>query len=439
MECGFASRVITPPVGTMLHGFGNRDHGATGALDDQMVSCAAFSCGDQAALLVTADILSFSRGEVPRIKREISHAIPVPPDGIMLAASHTHSGPAVSDLQGMGEIDREYGSSLRQAIVATASAAFHHRVPARLAVTTRAVPGIGAVREGPAAGSDAPNDTLTILQILHAETDALIGLIYTYGCHPVTLGNQNYQLSAEYPGVVRRIVRDRTGIEPFFLLGAAGDVNPSGMVRGAADSGGEGEMRRIGESLAGAVLSMITHESPGVSPVAAPVDRIRAACTHVPLPTVSLTRRELRESDRETTDAVPSSGKFRAMRARWTARLAAMLDAGECPDHVDVPVQVFRIGDAVLIGVGAELFSQVGSDIVAEIRRLTGPKPVVLATCVNGCTGYVCSHEAYESAPYGARWSAYWYDHPPLSPDADRALVTGIASVVAALWQEDPV
>jgi hypothetical protein len=126
------------------------------------------------------------------------------------------------------------------------------------------------------------------------------------------------------------------------------------------------------------------------------------------------------------------------MRARWTARLEALLDAGAYPDHVDVPVQAFLIGDAVLIGVGAELFSGVGTDVEREIRRLIGPRPVIVATCVNGCTGYVCSHAAYGSAQYGARSSAYWYDHPPLAPDADRALVNGIASAVATLVQEAP-
>ena len=433
MEYGCASRVITPPAGTLLHGFGNRDHAATGALDDVVVSCAVFSHADRTVVLVAADVVSFSRAEVTRIKREISHTVSLPADHIMLAASHTHSGPAVSDLQGMGEIDHAYCAALRQTIVETASAAVRHRAPARLTVTERSVPGIGTIREGPKAGSVAPNDTLAVLKVLHAETDALIGLMFTYACHPVTLGNQNYRFSAEYPGVVRRIVGDRTGIEPLFLLGAAGDINPSGLVHRKADSGGEAEMRRIGELLAEAVMSMIADDTPDAARRAVPVDRVRAACTRVPLPTIPLTRRELNASDRET-----ESEKSRAMRLRWTGRLAAMLDGGEYPDSVDVPVQVFRIGDAVLIGVGAELFSEVGTEIGNEIERLIGPGPVFLATCVNGCTGYVCSHAAYERAHYGARWSAYWYDHPPLAPNADRTLLSGIASVVATLAQEDP-
>ena len=48
-------------------------------------------------------------------------------------------------------------------------------------------------------------------------------------CHPVfsTAGKLHYTISANYPGVARKLVEKRTGtVNSLFLQGTAGDINP---------------------------------------------------------------------------------------------------------------------------------------------------------------------------------------------------------------------
>ena len=53
------------------------------------------------------------------------------------------------------------------------------------------------------------------------------GLIYSYACHPTTLGPDNYYISADYPGIVRRILEEwHPGLVPVFLQGCGADIKP---------------------------------------------------------------------------------------------------------------------------------------------------------------------------------------------------------------------
>jgi neutral ceramidase len=69
--------------------------------------------------------------------------------------------------------------------------------------------------------------TVTILRIDTAKGDPLAILI-NYACHPVVLGSDNPQYSADFPGITNRVVEKSLGgkVESFFVQGAPGDINP---------------------------------------------------------------------------------------------------------------------------------------------------------------------------------------------------------------------
>jgi hypothetical protein len=74
----------------------------------------------------------------------------------------------------------------------------------------------------------APVDpTVTVLRIDRADGTPL-AVLTNYACHPVVFGADNLRYSADYPGVMNRVVEESLGggVESFFLQGAPGDINP---------------------------------------------------------------------------------------------------------------------------------------------------------------------------------------------------------------------
>jgi hypothetical protein len=74
----------------------------------------------------------------------------------------------------------------------------------------------------------APVDpTVTVLRIDRADGMPL-AVLTNYACHPVVFGADNLRYSADFPGVMNRVVERELGghAQSFFLQGAPGDINP---------------------------------------------------------------------------------------------------------------------------------------------------------------------------------------------------------------------
>ncbi len=74
----------------------------------------------------------------------------------------------------------------------------------------------------------APVDpTVTVLRIDRTDGSP-IAILTNYACHPVVFGSDNLRYSADYPGVMNRVVEEKFGARTlsFFLQGAPGDINP---------------------------------------------------------------------------------------------------------------------------------------------------------------------------------------------------------------------
>jgi len=85
------------------------------------------------------------------------------------------------------------------------------------------------------------------------ENQKVRAVIVNYACHPVVLGPRNRQISADYPGVMRRIVESELGEQCMciFIQGGGGDINPLIMARGESREKDFDDVQKLGELLAG--------------------------------------------------------------------------------------------------------------------------------------------------------------------------------------------
>ena len=214
IQAGVACIDITPPTGLAMSGFAARTEGATGAHD--RLSVRAVVVNDTA--LVVADVLGLHEDMCRRVRRRCC----LPDAHVVLAALHTHGGPASMVGRAGGRTDAAFLARLERACVEAIDRAAASLCPARLLAGMGADPDVARNRRHPGGLVDRS------LPVVRIETLAgqPLAIVLSYACHPVVLGADNRLWTADYPHAVRAdIERQYPGAVALFLAGCPGDAN----------------------------------------------------------------------------------------------------------------------------------------------------------------------------------------------------------------------
>jgi hypothetical protein len=197
----------------------------------------------QTAAFITFDLMYVGAYLRDRIIAALSPRIPS--DLIFLASSHTHFGPPTEDsLPILGAVTPEYRDFVaRRVIDLTLRLLDGPFVPVSLEyleghaaqTVNRRSRAFGIARQFPFIGShmrikpnpSGPRDDVIRLIRLRGSDGRDVAVSWSYACHPVGYPNLN-ELSAEYPGLVRNMLRAAAGNLPVvFWQGFSGNVSPS--------------------------------------------------------------------------------------------------------------------------------------------------------------------------------------------------------------------
>jgi len=244
-KAGVAQVDITPPSGLPMYGYFERikNHQvASGTLDPLYARVLVMETGDKRAALVTLDLgRTFSEPWLDRLRSATQKNSRI--DYLIVTASHTHSGPNILD-EHPDDRTSEWQNVAFDKILRAVQQATGRLVPARIGVGYG--PGYGQVYIGynrrqlrsdgsvsmlwsnPSQIPTEPVDpVVTVVRVDDAAGEPLAILI-NYACHPVVLGGDNLQYSADYVGVALKTITRAFGNKTvgFFLQGADGDINP---------------------------------------------------------------------------------------------------------------------------------------------------------------------------------------------------------------------
>lgn len=232
---GSADVIITPPVGTALEGYGERVSGATGVHDDLHARALVLDDGRTRAAIVSCDLVGVDRRLVARVREIAAAATGIPAAQIMVAATHTHAGPA-----GLRpDLDAPLTETMARLIAGAIIAAGERKRPAVLKAGRGSVDSVSQNRRDPAGPMD---DALRVLLFDSPDPhDGAVASVVHFACHATVLFQTNLEISADYPGYAVETVRGIVGgPPPLFLNGACGDVNPAWIEQA------HGEARRVG-------------------------------------------------------------------------------------------------------------------------------------------------------------------------------------------------
>lgn len=270
---------ITPPVGSPMAGYSARK-GKAESIHDPLWAKLMLVEGEEASLaFITFDLRRITS---PRIIEGLNS---LGIGHVILAASHTHSGPNADD-ESFPTPSTSWKHSVEERVIDLAKRAREQSFPAKLAVgrssiflghNRRAVDASGNVtmlwRNEDRIPTYPLDPTVTVIRIDDDRGEPRAALVH-YACHPVVLGPDNLAISADYPGAMRdrlaELIADDLGndIEVFFLQGAAGDINPYNDKQ-PIDQGGFEEMARVGAELASMAFGIYQRIGDRLAPIEA--------------------------------------------------------------------------------------------------------------------------------------------------------------------------
>ena len=98
LRAGAATADITPIDSQFLCGYPHVERYSTGVHDPLMSSALCLTDGKITVLFVANDIVFIPKGIINSARKRIAVASGIDADHIMIAATHTHSGPLVSEI-----------------------------------------------------------------------------------------------------------------------------------------------------------------------------------------------------------------------------------------------------------------------------------------------------------------------------------------------------
>ena len=275
LEAGLARVDVTPSGSMTMYGYAKRSCGASNGVHDPLFAKGlVLRTGDTRLAIVTLD-LGILMSE--RLRRDVAAKLGIPV--LLLAASHTHSGPeflveetGAATPEGapyLGEVERKIYGAIEEASKAM--------FPARLSVGRGSLQlGYNRLLPREDGRSRALFDNLervpygpldpevVVLRVEDAATGATKALIVHYACHSVVLGPTNCKYSADWPGAMQaKVEAEMPGTQCMFVQGGAGDINPLFMGRSGNESEDFVPVKKMGELLADEVLKTARTMKPG--------------------------------------------------------------------------------------------------------------------------------------------------------------------------------
>jgi len=406
LTAGYGERVITPPLGVDLAGYGfYLDRKTASVLDDLKCRAIYLRSDGGSLLLISCDVIGFTIDDADSIRAAIAGAHGLPREAVLLAATHTHCGPATQPMPGLGDVDPAYMDRLKGLIGEAAAEAVSAPRPAECSYALEAIEPLGYNRR--------KNDFSGIDPFLKAaifKTPDRKLYLLSYACHAVVFGRKSH-VSADWPGAVVREF-EKAGDRALFFQGFCGDVDP--VI----------QMNRWGEGTAGDLLDiadLVRRRLVRAERYAVPQPDPRLAAVEHRID-VPLTVYDKRTIEREAAafeknfSQFPGAGRF---AQDWRKRaLAAAPVRRKSPAIRGVPIQAIAIGGLKLIALPGELFSEIG------VKLQKTDAPLVPIGYANGDIGYVPTDKDFrDRADYACYCAPMFYELFPFETGVERTFL----------------
>jgi hypothetical protein len=406
-KAGAAQVEITPPKGTPMAGY-YKFRAVDGVRDPIYAKTIVVEKDGSRAAFVVLDLAGTTRPVVAAARKLVAEKCGLSADRVMISATHTHTGPQLPRGSLMDDITQAksppglaYVESLPQLIARSVSEAIAKLTAVKASATIGKAEGISFNRRvldkdgkciwqpakiDPAvqrpAGPIDPDLGLLVFEALDARPSPIAAYL-NFAMHPTSVGG-GVRISADYPGVLCRILRERKGADMIavFANGCCGNINHTDYLTGK---------RRSTDELGLALADVATQAWPNLQPLKTFAPRTR-------LTTVTLPRREFTEADLAKARDIARRMMTENLGTVPMAEAVCILETEAKRDvPLEAEVQVVALSDdCAIVSLPGEIFVELG----LALKAASPFKYTFIAELANGSIGYIPNRAAYPQGNY---------------------------------------
>jgi hypothetical protein len=383
--------------------------------------------------IIALDICELFNPLAGQIRQAVADALGAPRSHVMINLSHDHSTPSppheTRDSAERKRFTEIFGGELKNHILEAVGEASHAMQAVRVGA------GAGEAQVGIYRREIGPDGHDVLGEVPEQPIDHSVGVVriddlegrpvailFSYGCHPVSVGPRCHLGSSDFPGAAREIIEKVLGGKALFLQGCGGNVNPKWGIGYEIDC--RDSKNRLGAILAGEVLKVAadihTHvilgdrvplgNIPNIlfhpwQPVEDGVPTVLGAAEEmvklhfIDLPSLEQAQAFYDRWSKQRQEKEASGAQD------WEIRLASMYEEAyrrtvEAIQHkdptIDLDVQVLRIGDVILAGLSVEAFTETG----LKIKSRSPFKHTIPLGWTNTSIAYLPQKEDYPEGGY---------------------------------------
>lgn len=447
LQAGAATSNITPEMGMKIVG-GFAPYPAAHVHDELHARCLVLDDGKTKLALVVCDLLGLHRSLSIEARRLIQEATGIPPENVMISATHTHSAATAlgANRYSLDQPLDEYQRFVAQRIADGVRRATNLLRPAQIAFGTTEVPehvnnrrwfmreGTAPpspfgkkerVRMNPPVGSPdlvepaGPVDPTLSFIALREPNGRPISVYSAYSLHYVG-GVGSRHISADYYGMycealkkLQNVPDDETPFVALMANGTSGDINNTNFRTARAKQPPYQQMRFVATDVANkvhAALAKVTWKDS--AELAARFREADIAWRTIDPELLAWAKQIETTAPRLPKGDVPVGAKWPTtpdyvQRLSYAGRVQLLADL---PQPAKVPLQVLRIGDICIGSTPCETFAEMG----LEFKQRSPFAQSFMVELNHGYMGYLPTPRHFELGGYET-WPGTNYLEPQAS------------------------
>ncbi len=423
LYAGVGSVDITPPVGAELSGFAARVECSKGVYDRLKAKAVVISDVQQKVVIITSDIIGYTPQFVNQIRSIIAKHTDILANNIMVTASHTHSGPETGVLKYLAKVDKKYINELKEKLVRLVVKANKKLIPV-IVLSGKGESDISFNRTDKITG--IVDKELKVIVLRNKLKKTNLAVITNFSCHPVILDAKNYYISADYPGVMQRVVESKLKGTTMFINGTCGDINP------LLGHKWRKEMIETGRQFAKDVLYSIKTIKPNKQNKLQIKSKTIKIPFQPPEPMDKLEElktkyfAEMIATKKDKTKTLAQK-KGAATMYHWISDKTTKISRGAYPKYLELEIQVLQLGKIIIVALPGEVFTEIGMKLKTSWRNYE----VLIAGYGNGDIGYIPTKKAYQKWSYATHCAPMYYGFPIFKDSVEDIIVTASSKLVS--------
>ena len=419
LEVAHSRKVISPPVGVELGGYGfYRNRKNVGVHDDLYVRVLLLRTSDEAVLIYNADLLEVNEHVVNEVKRKVGKTLGLSEDRIILTVTHTHSAPPTTRFRGLGEVSEDYVNFLINRFSEVVEGLEEKIAKTEVFFSQANLEGVAFNR----VIKGGPVDPIVRVIQFKKSLGGVVATLFNYSCHPVTVDvrtDAGLYVSADWPGVSMKVISDELGGISAFLQGTCGDIDPVVAWKMRGFDASEEIGRKVAKTVMDAVNKSVKVRGRELEVVSKPISLPLQQITHedlIKIISVHLKRVESMKSDiaMDMSNVLALVRFYRESMEELCEKISKGL-----PKYIKREIYLVKVGEIVILFIPGEVFVEVG----LKIREISRAEKLLIVGYTGAYASYIPTPEEFDRYGYAAYMVPLMLGWPPYSKNVAQVLI----------------